>query len=356
MALELRARLSRRAIHITRCTPIIFAVASASACDPCAGMSPCGPDFNRVSVNGRVVTTESGTAVPETAIDLVVVRSGGTDSMRVSTDAEGLFQVTLPSSVVDVRRLRLRVNPPASPPYVIDSLPCAAVWRGEPCVVPTLVHQPHLPMYQFIYRNDPTLAAEFVRVRFTRTGGSNLVGPSIKDTFDVQTGIFGIVTLFPDGVFSSGLQPVVGDLIVDLPPPIGTTLRRSYQVKPTPYFGPRPLAAQAVGPWLAYEMTFHDSATGNGRAGVELSFQRTGGISGSRESFVTMSTQDGLVGFPMLPLTTGTMIGDFTIRVQGAPSVVLPGVSLPTFDADSTIVIKRWQIGATGKLYEVPPP
>lgn len=342
---------------VTRVAIVGLVLGVTSSCDACRGVSPCGLDTGRVVVDGRLLAPESGQAIRGAAIDLIAVQFTSTDSGRTVTDEDGLFHFALKAEAAQTQKLRLRVSPEGQPSYVIDSLSCSSVRQGAPCLLDPIIERPVFPIFRFVYRNDPARAVAGVRVRFVPTGGTPVVGPTAVDTFDVFTDISGTVTLFPFGVFAAGLAPVRGDLIVDLPAPMTRTLLRDYRVNPTARFGPRPLAAQAVGPGLTYQMVFSDSASGHGRAGIELSFERTGGIQGTRESFITTSNALGLAGFPMLPLEEGTMTGTFRIRVPESETILtLTDVSLATFDADTAIVFKRWSIGTTGVLYPVTSP
>lgn len=328
-----------------------------SACEPCLGVANCGDGPPRPAVEGRVVTTESGVGSPGARIELVASYPGGRDSVFTTTDDDGLFSVSLPPAANVPSTLALRITPLDKPGYTIDSLPCAPVSRlGDACVLAPIVESPFFPIFLFLFRNDVSKAAGNVRVVFTRTGGSTLYGPSLVDPLQVVTDSNGVGLLFPDGIFATRLEPVIGDLTVELPPPRATTVRREYAVQPVYRFGARPLAVQAVGPGLSYLVIFVDSASRKGRSGVQIEWQRTAGIHAIPEAFTMVSNSDGVTGFSVRPLTDGTIQGNLTIRPPGGSApVTFNGMSLKTFDADSAIVYQRWLVGASGVLYALPP-
>src|SRR5205823_9554394 len=104
--------------------------------------------------------------------------------------------------------------------------------------------------YQFVYRGDRSRLAAHVQITFVRTGGSAFFGKKAPEngTIALTTDDQAIAFFFPPGIYSAGLDPVLGDLIVDLPAPIGRTIRHDYPILPTARFNDRVFAIQETGP------------------------------------------------------------------------------------------------------------
>jgi hypothetical protein len=150
-------------------------IVSAIAChDPCLLVAGCR-DSTRVAIEGRVVRSDSGQAVGGTVVTLLMHTSAGLDSARTTSDARGLFSISVPVGQLVPDTLALRVKPPGKPGYVISPVDCAAVTRwGDGCVLNPIVSEPTFPIFRFVYRNDITRPAANVRVSFKRTGGAML--------------------------------------------------------------------------------------------------------------------------------------------------------------------------------------
>jgi hypothetical protein len=102
-------------------------------------------------------------------------------------------------------------------------------------------------------------------------------------------------------------------------------------------------------------VAFSDSVTQRPLPGVTIDWQRTGGIDTDPVSFTRQSNVDGRASLSMRAGAPGTVTGTLTIRPPGRAETAVTGITLPTFDADSSIVARRWVIGATGTLYLLPP-
>jgi hypothetical protein len=289
-------------------------------------------------------------------MDLLLRYPAGTDSIETFTDDEGLFAFDVPTSNGTPDRLSLVVASPGKPAFVVESLECGTVTReGEACILPPIVESPLLPIMRLQFRNDIPTPVPNAVVSFTRTGGSQLYGPNVSGTLQGTTDATGTVLLFPSGVYAAGLDPVIGDLIVEMPAPYQRSVRHNYPVSATYKFGSRPLLVQPVGPGLSYIVFFTDSATGKPMEGVQFSYRRTGGIDARPDTFSMTSNTDGLAGFIINPVIDGSIIGTLTISAPGsAPPTEFPGMTVSTFDADSSIVWGRWKVGATGILYRLP--
>ena len=327
-------------------------------CDRCFGVMGCGTSDPFAQVEGRIVTSESGRGVDGATVTLIAASSSASDSVRTVTDDEGLFSLRL--DVADPSaRLALRVQPSGKPGFLIDTLPCAAQRRaGEACVLFPIAELPTLPAFHFRYRNDPAKPVAGAAVTFVRTGGTQLVGVfgAVPDTqFVGNTAADGFLWLFSQGTFAKSLEPLVGELVVELPPPYGEVRRQNYALTPNYWFG-RSDIYQMVGPGLGYLLTFQDSATSLPVADVVVQFDRTGGIGIKPEHFETVGTPTGRAGFELYPAAPGTVVGDLTLRrtKTGLPNV-FPGIALTTFDGDTSLVFARFHVGKTGVFYRVGP-
>jgi hypothetical protein len=337
--------------------PVLVGVALAAlqGCDPCLGVVACRGDA-RPGVQGRLLTPESGEGVSGAAITLIRSNSGVRDSAQTTTDRSGVFSLVIAEPARPADNLSLRVKPVEAPGYTIDSLPCAPlVRRGDACILNPIIESPKLPLYRFFYRSNPDVPAGGVWVSFRRTGGSGLIGPNAADSIRVGTTQDGSADLFSQGVFATSLEPVVGDLIVELPPPTGISIRYNYKARPLYTFQDAAIGYLLTGPCLNYWVVFVDSVTQRRLPGVEVEFQRTGGIATKTESVKKVSNTDGLTDFLPGPLTSGAVNGSLRIRPPNAAVAIdLGPISATTYDADSAIVFGKWSVGATGKLYPLP--
>jgi hypothetical protein len=330
-------------------------LACASACSPCFGVLDCaeGP---HVAIDGQVVDGETGRAVPGVAITLSS-RANPAFMSVASTDVSGLFAVKLFPATGG--SYSLSVAAPGQLAYTIDSVPCrSVVVRGDACILPPIMQVPAAKTFVVPnFRGSSDVRVGAVNVHFIRTGGSAWVGPAASERFDAQSDPASSYTqLFPAGLHVSSLDPVVGDFIVDLPPPYGTSIHHGFLIYPTYVFGETPIQLVGVGPSLDYRFAFVDSATGKPLSGVSVGFDRTSGIATDPQSFSDTSRVDGAVRLQLRALATGTAQGTLSVRsLRAAGATTIPGFALPTFDTDSTVTAARWRVGTTGVLYLLPP-
>lgn len=336
---------------------LVAAVASSSAgCGPCTGVLDCGATDRHIAVEGTLLTPLSGLPVEGARMVLVVRRANGLDSTAVTTTGTGTFSLSIASAPGDSPRLSLHVQPSDSPGYVIDSLPCEPVTReADACVLNPIIESPRLPIFVLRYRNDMERPVTNARMSFQQTGGPGLYGKDLRMPLTVVTDGDGVAQLFAEQVFTTSIDPVVGDLTIEMPAPYSTAVYRGYKVRPSFWFGSRPAVYQGVGPSLSYSVLFSDSVTRGGRAGVSFRFERTAGIHMSRDTFVAVSRDDGWTGFMVVPLSEGIVEGNLTISVPGAAPLTYSGLSVRTFDADSVIFWGHWLVGSTGALYPLRP-
>jgi hypothetical protein len=330
--------------------------------DPCAVVIGC-TDAPRVAVLGRVLVGADGDAVPGASIRLLAEYPDHVDSVWSASDSRGLFSLTLPSSGAEPPRLVLGVTPRGLPGYLLPLDDCAPVseW-GDGCILNPLISKPNFPLFRFEYRNSGGTPLANVQVTFRRTGGPPIFRTIGRDSLNVPVDSLSVVTdasgyalLFHPSHWAGGMDPVLGDLTIDFPPPIGRTTR-AYRVVPNAFFGLRGLAAQAAGPTLAYRFELADSASDLPLEGVELRYRRLSGVATRSDSFDIHTTADGKAFFALAPVTHGTITGDLSIAVPSRPVVTeIKGMTLQTFDEDSTRLFASWRVGATGVLYQRPP-
>lgn len=328
-------------------------LAGAAGCDPCTGVAGCG-DAPTPSVDGMILTTESGGEVSGARITLVRIAAGVRDSATTRSDQRGLFSVTLPTPGPG-DQLALRVHSGAWPEYVIDSLPCAAPYRGgDGCVLDPILEVPRLPIYQIQSRVANGRGLGGARVTFVRRAGGTVFGKSATDSVTGTTSPDGFIQLFPSGVFGASLDPIVGDLSIEMPPPIGTMSRTGFQIRPIYTYKDR-VAYVLAGPSLHYWLVFVDSATSKRLPGVEVEFARTGGVPTLSETARDTSDANGIADFLPVAQRTGTIEGTLRIRARpGLAAIDVGAISAATFDADTAVVFAKWLVGATGRLYPLP--
>lgn len=312
----------------------------------------------RVVVDGRILNGVSGFPVPNTVVTLLAQTQAGTDSVRGVTDSQGLFSLAIPVTNGPPDTISLRVAPPRKSGYLVSPLACRLVTSGgDACVLGPMVEEPAFPYFRFVYRRSPDRPVANSRITFRRVSGGRVAGLPAVDSVSVRTDAQGFVSLFGFDRVATTLDPIVGELTVDLPSPTGTVRRADYRIQATPYFNTAALAVQPVGPSLSYVMLFTDSATGRPIENVEMRFERRAGVATSREADTARSILDGRAFLNLTTDSQGSLTGDFFVTPPGSGRTTpIPGVVLPTFEADSSIVFRRWKVGTTGILYMVTPP
>jgi hypothetical protein len=302
---------------------------------------------------------ETGVPVSGATIDLIVTHAGFRDSSSTRTDGLGLFSVRLPAQVGQVDKVSLRVSAAGYPGYVVDSLACYPTGiNGNACVLDPIVPVPWVPThFVFLYRNSDRVPIPSAKVTFSRTGGAAWIGPEASEVFrSTLADPAGVDLPFPQSLYASSLDPVVGDLIVEMPAPFGTSVIHGYQVRPTYFFADRPVAVIWAGPNLSYRLAFFDSVTQRPVEGLNVGFQRTGGIDASPASFQGVTDTTGSVVLGLRPLATGSLTGILTATSNAASQPVsISGIGVTTFDSDSMPLLGRWLVGRAGALYPLPP-
>jgi len=317
--------------------------AGLEACDPCSGIIGCsGPA--RMSVEGQVIVRESGAAVRGVALTFVRTDGVGlaTDSVQTTTDAAGRFQLVTDAAAVGDVAGDLVVTPPAPwQPYTVSGLHFStSTIRGEGQILGRMVVAPYVEFIGELYSRSNGQPLSGALVTITRTGGV-AVSP---DSFDVTAG--------SDGrIYFKAQAANPGDMVADLvvtSPALARTFRRSDVHFSATYLDliPEVAAVWRFGSALPYVGEVYYRGTGARSAGIQVEFQRTGGILVDRDSFVTSTGSDGRFPFLMAPLADGELVGRLIIR---PPAPVLPEtlqtLRLPTVDTDQLLLLGVWGYG-----------
>jgi hypothetical protein len=197
-----------------------------------------------------------------------------------------------------------------------------------------------------------------VRIRFIRTGGTQLFAPerTIPGEFAVTTeGTYGVGVLFPPGVFAASLEPLIVDMIAELPAPYGTMTRSGYAIQPNPW-ARNIVVFQPLGPALHFIVEFRDSVTQKPVDGVTAWLVRLSGVPTVADSVLSISNIEGLSWLNLPPLANGAVGARLTLRAKPTAPVVNVSMTLPTIDADTVRKLSIWTVGATGTLYPYTPP
>jgi len=291
-------------------------------------------------------------------VTLLVMNGTTVDSASTLTDERGLFDVSAKTDAAPGARIDLHIHPANLPGYSIDSLLCSVTRvRGDGCVLDPIVPAPWFPFVARVLYRGSSEPAVGVNIRFTRTGGSQWVGPAAAASSSLSgtTDSGGNVSFFPLSLYASGLAPVLGDMVVDLPAPYGTSIQHDYAIFPTYLVKDRKLIFVEVGPSLRYGMTFLDSATNSPMSEVSLTFTRVSGIQVTPTTASGHSGADGRAILPLRALAPGSVTGTILIEPPGRSATTLSGQTLATFESDSTKILARWRVGSSGTLYPAPP-
>jgi hypothetical protein len=311
-------------------------------------------------VQGQVVENSTGRPVPGTVLALVVVAPDATrDSVTTTAGSRGDFQLGAPAT--EGSHAELLVQPPGYAPYRVAALDCAPTsLRGGGCPLGTIVANPRISVLaELHYRPDFVRLAGDLHGRFERTSGSGLVddhGTPIT-SFPAISDDFGRFLMPPPGVYSVGLEPLVGDVTFELQGAFQglTTVLHGVELTPSWRFrDPTPVATFLVGPSLTYYLLFFDSTTGGPVDGVEVSFTRTGGIDTSPATFSATSL-NGRVTLALAPLAAGAVTGDLVLKApQAAVADTVRGITLPVFDADDRMYAV-FAVAPDGTITRLPP-
>ena len=333
------------------------------ACDPCSGVAQCGAAEGSpyLAVDGQIVEAASGVGVD--GVRVAVVRRGGIrvtqDSVSTMTANGGHWRVQFSTAVAGAIDADAIVTTPEGLSYTVQGLHFSSSPRvGDANLVDRWVSNLYFPNLGEIFaRGTDDQRVAGVRVEFRRTGGIALVGAGVKDgVFTGTTDFAGRVPLFTvngAGVFTNSVGDVVGDLIVHRSA-VDSSIVRGLHVTSSYVFRRAPSILRfGVGPSLAYQVELYSRATGDRLAGVQVDFQRTGGVALTVPAFSTVSDKNGRFGISTFPLGSGSVEGRFIFRapIPSTPETLF--VSLPTFDDNGGRLFRVIGLGAYLPYYGI---
>jgi hypothetical protein len=332
-------------MRISAFTLTVSLLASLAACDPCSGIVGCSAGAY-LSASGQVVDQGSGRGVDGVVIDLV--RTGGigvgTDSIRVVTHDGGFWRVELSPSEPGTVTVDVIVTPLTSEPYRVRGLELATREHGgDANLNERWISRPYFNHFgEFFLRGSVDDRAQNVLVEFRRTGGGELRGPGIASgVYSRVTDAAGRYRIFPyaepDSVLPVGGDAVLGDLTLHLGDALGVSVIHGFSVTPSyVYREPSHIDRYPVGPSLGFVGEVRDAVSHNPVAGVEIRFERTGGIPVSLGTFTATTNAEGHFDFPLVrALAAGTLLGRMIFLAAPATRPETLQVALPTFDADN---------------------
>lgn len=333
-------------------------LAALPACDPCTGIAACS-NGQYLSANGQIVDHGSGRGIDGVRLD--VVRVGGiavaNDSIRTVTADGGFWRAEFEPVSRGTLFVDVEVAPPNESAYRVRGVQLETREHGGDATLnQRWVSRPYFNKFGVFHLRSSGAPVGNTRVEFRRTGGVELRGPGIASgVYARVTDAGGYFRMFPyadaDTVLPTGNDAVVGDLTLYLAPPYGTSVIHGVSIPPVHQFGIDDFAYEfAVGPSLGYLGSVRDSAAGALIPGVQLDFQRTGGIPVSPSAFTTFTGPDGIFGLPPVrALAAGTLDGRFIIRVSPAASPETLLVHIPTTDVDVD-TLPPYVVGAGGAV------
>jgi hypothetical protein len=231
---------------------------SLTACDPCVGVAHCAASQPYLAATGQIVDKVTGAGVDGARID--VVRTGGIaiaeDSLSATTRAGGFWRVEFATTSEGSVTVDVNVRPPDAPAYRVRGLAITArPHGGDANLNVTWVTRPYFNYVGELFRRGTIdQRIEDRPVAFRLTGGVATVGSGVSDSVYVaSTDVAGRFELFPQrengGLLPLGADDLVGDITVDLGPPLGPTVIRDVRLSPSyMYFDVGRIARFAVGP------------------------------------------------------------------------------------------------------------
>lgn len=230
--------------------------AAQPACDPCAGVARCERGAY-LAVNGQIVDPATGAGMDGVRID--IVRRGGlaleSDSLSVLTGDGGHWRLQLSPVGQGAVDVDIVVSVPGFDPYRVPTVLETREHGGDARVLDRWVPVPYFAYAgEFFLSGTDDVRAAGVAVEFRRTSGVLLRGPGIESgVFRATTDAAGRVNVFPattgNAVLPATIGAVVGDFVVRLAPPLGTTTVRGVRLEATPVYRRAPaIIRAAVGP------------------------------------------------------------------------------------------------------------
>ena len=311
------------------------------ACDPCSGTAQC-VNGTYLAADGQIVDAGSGRGVDGVRID--VTRRGGIlvdrDSVSTVTANDGHWRVQFDPASGGNLDVDVNVTAPTGASYRVRDLRLRTTERGgEGNLLDRWVANPFFANAAELFvrgtTDDRVVGAS---IEFRRTGGIDLLGPGVVNgVVHSSTDFAGRVNLFSpgeDGVFTSAVGDVVGDLTVKRSPSDSTVVTGLHIRSTYLYRDVTGILRLGVGPSLEYQGEFRSRATGALLGGVPVEFQRTGGVEVTVPNFTTISAANGRFSFRGRPLTSGALQGRliFTAPFPSTPETL--SVKLPTYEDD----------------------
>jgi hypothetical protein len=324
----------------------------ATACDPCSGVGSC-VTAPRLALEGTIFEHLSGLAQPGVRVD--VIRTGGveldSDSTSAITDARGHWQISMPAQSAGDAVVDVNVRSPVAD-YRVRGLHFATTERrGDGNVLEPWVTNPYFPYTaELHYRTFQDSRVAGATLEFHRTGGIDfhLNGSDAGGEYSGVSDAAGRVILFDLLAHARSLGDLVGDIIVHLPAPLppdtthGVTLSATQLLR-----APPPVVIWiGAGPSLFYIGEFHERRSGKPAPGVQVTFQRTGGVPTIPETFSATTDAAGRFAFPLRPLADGAVMGDLHV-VPPAPGTpfTLSNLHLDSFRDNQPRLFGVWNEG-----------
>ena len=328
------------------------------ACDPCSGVSGCKA-APHVGIAGQLLNDTTGR--PERGATMDFVRVGGTalesDSLRTTTDADGLFGFDVVASDTGGVTADIVVRPRSGPGYRARGVRIPTTTRGgDVFALPPWSSKPHVGDFGEVFRRGgANEVVPSVNIEFRRTGGV-----AFRDlpsgVYNTTTSASGFFALFGDQLSPIDAGEVVGDLTIFLPTPPGPTVHKDFRVTSSPEFRHAAIIHRiGAGPSLNYRFDVRQRARPDlGAAGVSIGFQRTSGLAIDPPSWSVSTDDGGSAFFPARAPTAGVVTGNVTITPK-APwkSISLTGRQFPTFETDSFIVAADVRVGPAFPHYVI---
>jgi len=294
------------------------------------------------------------TREPLQGVEVVFRRTGG---VQLANPADSVFRITTPSSgtipffnnliqPIEAGDLigDLTINIPAPfTPTVHKDVHIPATPNYHPgALIRSFGAGPSLAYHLEVdYRGKYNTHVAGAQVTFQRTGGIMIDPPSwTQTTADDGRAIFYVRPL------ESGT--LIGDVTVVPPAPWKSYTRTGMQFPTFDDDGAILYAILWVGPGLSYYVIIRNN--GVPMKGVEVDFQRTGGIEVSPASLSSVTNDSGMVFIAPEPASEGDLTADITVKPP-APlaGFVVRGLKLTAVDADipgGRILLGDWDLAS----------
>jgi hypothetical protein len=295
-------------------------------------------------MGGQLIVRETGAAVGGVALDFV--RTSGvalaSDSARTTTDADGRFQLAVEASDVGevVGDLVVRVPAPWSPYRVRGLRFRTSEVRGEGQVLGRLVVDPYIEFIGVLYDRRNGRPLDGARVTIQRTGGVVTSPDRVVTTSDSLGRIF---------YDARAAEP--GDMVADVVV-AGSSLPRASHLSgvriAAAYLDrvPQVAAVWRIGAGLPYVGVLFRRGSGIRSAGIEVEFQRIGGIAADPDTFVVGTNADGAFSLVTTPLADGVLVGNLIVRPPPpAVAETIQAIRLQTVDTEPLILLGVWGYG-----------